>query len=79
MTEFILPEIEHSPYWDEYINETAAADFLELSPRTLQQYRRSGVGPIYQKFSRCVRYTRRTLQAWALEQTPLKFGHIRHG
>ena len=54
-------------YWDALINETEAAAFLGLEPRTMQGYRYRGDGPEYVALSkRCIRYTRRWLRDYAL-------------
>ena len=55
-----------SDYWDAFIDEKAAADFLGLTDRTMQGYRQKGGGPKYAVLSsRCLRYTRRWLRGWA--------------
>lgn len=51
---------------DLLINETRAAEFLSVNPRTLQQWRLRGTGPKFVRISsRCVRYRYRDLIAWA--------------
>ena len=53
-------------YWDAYIDERVAAEFLNLTPRTLQTWRQTGKGPKFFRFSaRCIKYTRRRLKAHA--------------
>jgi hypothetical protein len=53
-------------FWFDYIDEEAAADFLDLTKRTLQGYRQRGGGARYYLFSaRCLRYRRIDLRAWA--------------
>lgn len=54
-----------SDFWDGFITETEAADFLCHSVRTLQKWRVSGFGPAFYKSGRSVRYIRRELRAWA--------------
>ena len=55
-----------SDYWDSFIDEKAAGEFLNLTPRTMQGYRQKGGGPKYVALSsRCLRYTRRWLRGWA--------------
>jgi hypothetical protein len=55
-----------SDFWDAFIDEKAAADFLGLTDRTMQGYRQKGGGPKYVALSsRCLRYTRRWLRGWA--------------
>ena len=56
-------------YWMAYIPEREAARFLELEPRTMQGFRHRGGGPIYFRLSsRCLRYRRADLKAWADER-----------
>ena len=53
-------------FWFGYIDEEAAAEFLDLTKRTLQGYRQRGGGPRYYAFSaRCIRYRRIDERAWA--------------
>ena len=54
-----------SDYWDGFITETEAADYLCQSIRTLQKWRVSGFGPQYYKPGRSVRYRRCDLRDWA--------------
>ena len=57
-----------SDYWDAFIDEKVAADFLGLTPRTMQGWRQKGGGPRYVAISsRCLRYTRRWLREHALQ------------
>ena len=54
-----------SDYWYSLIKEKPAADFLELTPRSLQAYRQRGGGPQFVRLSaRCIRYRRHDLNAW---------------
>jgi hypothetical protein len=49
----------------QYVDERAAALYLDLSPRTLQEWRRRGGGPPYRVVSsRCIRYDTRDLDSW---------------
>ena len=48
-----------------YLTNEEAAEFLRLSPRTLEKRRCVGGGPRYRKFGRRVRYTIADLEAWA--------------
>ena len=41
-----------------------AAEWLGLSPRTLERYRVTGEGPKFRKIGRWVRYTVADLEAW---------------
>ena len=68
------PAIPESPnaeseYWYGLIDERAAADFLGLTDRTLQTFRYRGDGALYVAVSsRCIRYRRIDLKAWADER-----------
>ncbi len=63
-----LPETELA-YWNALINEKAAGDFLDLTPRTMQAMRQRGGGPPYIVVSaRCLRYRRFGLKTWADER-----------
>lgn len=48
-----------------YLDNTQAATFLNLSPRTLEKLRTQGGGPTFRKFRRRVRYALPDLEAWA--------------
>lgn len=52
-----------------YLNNTEAAAYLKLSPRTLEKQRVLGGGPRFRKFGRRVLYAIRDLDAWADERT----------
>ena len=55
-----------SAYWHELIPETEAADFLNLTTRSMQGMRQRGGGPKFIRLSsRCIRYTRTLLKAHA--------------
>jgi len=54
-----------STFWDGFITETEAADYLCQSIRTLQKWRVTGFGPHFYKPGRSVRYRRRDLREWA--------------
>ncbi len=49
-----------------YLNTVEAAQWLGLSPRTLDRYRGTGSGSVFQRFGGCVRYRREDLEAWAV-------------
>jgi hypothetical protein len=49
---------------DALLGEVAAAQFLNLSTRTLQAWRLSGRGPAFVRAGRAVRYRRSDLVAW---------------
>ncbi len=58
-------EIDDSAFWHELIPETEAADFLDLTPRSMQSMRQRGGGPPFFRLSaRCVKYTRYRLKSW---------------
>ena len=61
-----VPEPGFNPgYWHELIPETEAADFLDVTPRSLQSWRQRGGGPPFFRLSaRCVKYTRFKCKAW---------------
>ena len=48
-----------------FFDTRRAADYLDLSPRTLDGYRVSGEGPAFHRFGNRVRYRRPDLDAWA--------------
>ncbi len=48
-----------------YLTNDEAADFLRLSPRTLEKQRVIGGGPRFRKFGRRVMYAISDLEAWA--------------
>jgi predicted DNA-binding transcriptional regulator AlpA len=51
---------------DALVAERQAADFLGVTTRALQKWRATGAGPRYVRISsRCIRYRRRDLIAWA--------------
>lgn len=48
-----------------YLTNEEAADFLRLSPRTLEKQRVIGGGPRFRKFGRRVMYAVADLETWA--------------
>jgi hypothetical protein len=48
-----------------YLTNNEAAEFLRLSPRTLEKQRVIGGGPRFRKFGRRVMYAISDLEAWA--------------
>ncbi len=53
-------------YWHSLIDEAGAAQFLKFSIRSMQGMRYRGGGPRYIRMSsRCIRYRRSDLRAWA--------------
>ena len=63
--------LEHSParddgFWYRLIGEKKAAEFVDLTVRTMQALRQRGGGPVYVRISsRCVKYRRIDLRTWA--------------
>jgi hypothetical protein len=49
---------------DALLNEVQAADFLNLSIRTLQAWRVKNAGPHFVRAGRAIRYRRSDLIAW---------------
>jgi hypothetical protein len=52
-----------------YLTNDEAADYLRLSPRTLEKQRVIGSGPKFRKFGRRVMYAIADLDAWASERS----------
>jgi len=48
-----------------FLSNDQAAQFLNLSPRTLEKMRVVGGGPVFRKFGRRVMYELDDLQRWA--------------
>ncbi len=48
-----------------YLTNSEAAEFLRLSPRTLEKQRVIGGGPRFRKFGRRVMYAIDDLESWA--------------
>ena len=61
------PESGASPdFWFQLIDEKVAAEYLDLTPRSMQAMRQRGGGPKFIRLSsRCIRYTRVLLKAYA--------------
>jgi hypothetical protein len=51
-----------------FLDNREAADYLRLSPRTLDHQRLTGEGPRFRKFGRRVVYAIEDLEAWANER-----------
>ena len=51
-----------------FLDNKQAAEFLKLSPRTLEKHRVIGGGPRFRKFGRRVVYSIADLEAWANER-----------
>ncbi len=58
--------ISPEDFWNSLINEKAAANYLDLTDRSMQAFRQRGGGPRYIMISsRCIRYRRVDLKTWA--------------
>jgi len=57
-----------TPTLHRLLTEREAAVQLNLSVRTLQQWRVRGIGPAYIKLGRAVRYNATTLETWVADQ-----------
>ncbi len=58
--------ISSEEFWNSLINEKEASEFLGLTDRTMQALRQRGGGCRYIAISsRCIRYRRADLKAWA--------------
>lgn len=56
---------EDPNYWHSLLPEPEAADFLDVTPRALQDWRQRGTGPPYVRISaRCIKYTRFRMKCW---------------
>ncbi len=53
---------------ERFLDNQQAADYLKLSPRTLDRQRVTGKGPQFRKFGRRVVYAIEDLEAWANER-----------
>ena len=55
-----VPPLDDNPeFWFALINEKVMAEFLNVTPRSLQKWRRTGEGPKYVRISgNCVKYRR---------------------
>ncbi len=68
-----LPAVDQAPesgaspdFWFQLIDETAAAEFLDLTPRTMQAMRQRGASPRFVRISaRCIKYRRVDLKNYA--------------
>mgnify|MGYP001348958342 CR=1 FL=1 len=50
---------------DTLLTTNEAADYLRVSPRTMEDWRRTGAGPVYVSLARnCVRYRFGDLAQW---------------
>ena len=52
-------------YWNALVDEKVAAEFLRVTPRSMQAMRQRGDGPRFIRMSsRCIRYTRALLKSY---------------
>ena len=59
-------DADNHDYWYALINEKEAGAFLGLTDRAMQAYRQRGDGCRFSRLSsRCIRYRRIDLKAWA--------------
>jgi hypothetical protein len=49
--------------WQEYFDTQAAAEYLGLSPKTLEKLRWAGGGPVYYRLGK-IRYLQHDLDTW---------------
>jgi len=49
---------------ENYLDTNEAAKFLDVSPKTLRNWRHAGKGPAYHKLHRTIRYLVRDLREW---------------
>lgn len=61
----VTPQLSAAPRPPRYLTNDEAADYLRLSPRTLEKQRVIGGGPKFRKFGRRVMYAVTDLDAWA--------------
>jgi hypothetical protein len=54
----------NQPDSDALLTEAQAADFLNLSVRTIQAWRNKWTGPVFVRLGRTIRYRRSDLVAW---------------
>ena len=60
--------------YDALLNETQAAQILNLSIRTLQAWRVRGSGPVFIQAGRAVRYRRTDIFQWVEAHTSRRTG-----
>jgi hypothetical protein len=58
-----------APQPQRYLTNEEAAEYLRLSPRTLEKQRVFGGGPKFRKFGRRVMYAVADLEAWAADRS----------
>ena len=52
-----------------FLTQNEAAEFLRLSPRTLERHRVAGTGPKFTKLGRRIVYRVSEIETWATERT----------
>lgn len=52
----------------EYLDAAEASIFLNIAPKTLEDWRARGKGPAYNRVGRLIRYNIDELRAWMREQ-----------
>lgn len=62
-----------------YLRTQEAADYLSLSPRTLEKHRTYGTGPLYRKLGGRVVYAIADLDTWAEQATVTSTSDTRGG
>lgn len=63
-----MSQTTNTPAPARFLTNDEAANFLRLSPRTLEKNRVIGGGPRFHKFGRRVLYAVADLEAWAAER-----------
>ena len=64
--EAVPPSDPGHDYWNALVDENVAAEFLKVTPRSMQAMRQRGGGSRFIRISaRCIRYRRIDLKAWA--------------
>ena len=58
-----------APQPQRYLTNDEAAEYLRLSPRTLEKQRVIGGGPRFRKFGRRVQYAVADIDAWAADRS----------
>lgn len=53
-----------------FLTTEQASELLQISPKTLQNWRCLGEGPPFKKLGSLVRYPSKALEDWAQSQTP---------
>ncbi len=68
----VLPLGQDPSYWHSLVDESESADFLDLTPRSMQAMRQRGGGPRFIRISsRCIRYRRVDLKSYADDRVRL--------